>query len=118
MDIITSKEIKNFILDPTNNLDDLYDYLEKDFKNTIEGICSALYKLLLRNYDQNKSRSNYLISIIESTIDELTPEQVKHLNGCIENLNNNIVSNIKKKQRVLINEPVNRINEIHNKAAN
>ena len=118
MDIITSKEIKNFILDPTNNLDDLYDYLEKDFNNTIEGIFSALYKLLLRNYDQNKSRSNYLISIIESIIDELTPEQVKHLNGCIENLNNNIVSNIKKKERIKINEPVNRINEIHNKAAN
>lgn len=118
MDIITSKDIKNFILDPSNNLDDLYDYLDTDFNSTIEGILAALYKLLLRNYEQNKSRSDYLISILDSIVDDLSEKQVKHLNGCIETLNTNIITNIKKKQRVLINEPVNKINNIHNKAAN
>ena len=81
---ITSKDIKNFILDPTNDLDDLFDYLSNDYKSTIDGIFSALYKLLIRNYEQNKSRSDYLIKILDSIIEDGSEEELKYLNSNIQ----------------------------------
>ena len=45
METITSKTIKNFILNPTNDLDDLFDFISEDFKSTIDGLFSALYRL-------------------------------------------------------------------------
>lgn len=117
MEIKTSKEIKNFILDPTNDLDELFDYILIDYKDCIDGIIAALYKLLLRNYEQNKSRSDYLIYILDNIIEDLNNEQLKYLNLKIDELNNNIVNNTKKKQRIIIRESLNKISDIHNKAA-
>ena len=117
MMVATGKEIRNFILDPTNDLDELFDLITENSQNVIDGILSALYKLLLRNYEQNKSRSDYLIYILDNMIDEFSNEELKFLNIKIDELNNNIVNNIKKKQRVLIREPINKLNDIHNKAA-
>ncbi len=118
MKTITSKTIKNFILDPTNDLDELFDYIEIDYKSTIDGMFSALYKLLIRNYEQNKSRSDYLISILEGISDDLDVRELNYLNGSIENINNNIRSNLKKKQIIYLNQSLNRLNELHNKNAN
>lgn len=117
MEINSSKEIKNFILDPTNDLDELFDSAAIDPKNTIDGILSALYKLLLRNYEQNKSRSDYLISVLDNITDDLTNEELKYLTSKIIEFNNNIVANIKKKQRIVIKSAVNEISNIHLKAS-
>lgn len=118
MKIITSKTIKNFILNPTNDLDELFDYIEDDYKSTIDGIFSALYKLLIRNYEQNKSRSDYIINVLENLSEDLVSDQLIYLNGSIENINNNIRNNLKKKQIIPLNRTLNRLNELHNKNAN
>ena len=118
MDGMTSKEIRDYILNVENDLDELFDFIENDFKNAIDGIFSGLYRLLIRNYTQNASRVIYLIQILDIIINNLTDEEIKYLNGNIETLNTNIFNNIKKKSRILINEPINKINEIHNKASN
>ena len=81
MMVATGKEIRNFILDPTNDLDELFDLIIENSQNVIDGILSALYKLLLRNYEQNKSRSNYLIYILDNMIDEFSNEELKFLSN-------------------------------------
>ena len=43
---LDSKSIKKFILNPTNNLEEIITFLEKDFKSTIEGIFITLFPLM------------------------------------------------------------------------
>ena len=117
MEIMTSKEVKNFILDPINDLDELFDYILIDYKSCIDGILLALYKLLLRNYEQNKSRSDYLISILDNIIEDLNNEQQKYLNIKIDEINNNIINNFNKKQRIIIRDATNKISDIHKKTS-
>lgn len=115
---ITPKTIKKFILDPTNDLDNLYDYLTTDYKTTIDGLFSALYKLLIKNYSQNKSRSDYLISILDSLIVDATTEELSYLASNIRNITNNIYSNLKKKEIIKINEAITSLSDLHNKISN
>ena len=117
MEIKQGKDIKNYILDTNNDLDELFDYINEDYKATIDGILMSLYKLLIRNYEQNKSRSDYLIKILDHMIEDLDNEQLKYINIKIAEFNTNIVNNVKKKQRVTISDALNKINLIHNKAS-
>jgi len=116
---VTSKNIKSFILDPTNDLDELFEFVKEDFYNTVDGLLASLYKLLLRNCDQNKSRIEYLIVILDLIAEEAdNSDYLKYLSGKIVDFDNNVVNNIKKKQRVVIADFFNKVNDIHNKVQN
>lgn len=61
---MTSKEIKNMILNYDMSEDMLWEYLGADFKVTIVGIFNALYELLV-NYDKNQKLIYELLSTLE-----------------------------------------------------
>ena len=60
---ISSKEVKKFILE-YDDLGQLDDYIDVDFRNTIIGIFNALF-ILLKNYDKNIKLIDYLLSFLE-----------------------------------------------------
>lgn len=107
---INSKEVKKYILNVENDLEGLIDDLEEDYKNTTEGIFNALFTLM-RHYEQNKSRVQYLIRLIESTLSVKTSKELKALAGQIIDLDNK-VNALKLKDRIAIREPLNQIHEI------
>ncbi len=107
---INSKEVKKYILNVENDLEGLIDDLEEDYKNTTEGIFNALFTLM-RHYEQNKSRVQYLIHLIESTLSVKTSKELKVLTGQIIDLDNK-VNALKLKDRIAIREPLNQIHEI------
>lgn len=107
---VNSKEIKKYILNVENDLEGLIEYLEEDYQNTTAGIFNALFTLM-RHYEQNKSRVQYLIYLIESTLSVKTSKELKGLSGQIIDLDNK-VSQLKLKDRIAIREPLNQIHEI------
>lgn len=107
---VNSKEVKKYILNVENDLEGLIDDLEEDYKNTTEGIFNALFTLM-RHYEQNKSRVQYLIHLIESTLSVKTSKELKVLAGQIIDLDNK-VNALKLKDRIAIREPLNQIHEI------
>lgn len=107
---VNSKEVKKYILNVENDLEGLIDDLEEDYKNTTEGIFNALFTLM-RHYEQNKSRVQYLIHLIESTLSVKTSKELKVLTGQIIDLDNK-VNALKLKDRIAIREPLNQIHEI------
>ena len=107
---VNSKEIKKYILNVENDLEGLIEYLEEDYQNTTAGIFNALFTLM-RHYEQNKSRVQYLIYLIESTLSVKTSKELKALSGQIIDLDNK-VSQLKLKDRIAIREPLNQIHEI------
>ena len=110
---LNNKEIKKFILDTSNDLDNIIDYLEMDYQSTIDGLFSALF-VLLKNYDQNKSRVDYLFRLLEQLVEIKTIEELKIMIDPISNLNNKI-SDWSLKDRLEVNKPYQRIQEILNK---
>ena len=104
---VNSKEVKKYILNVENDLEGLIDDLEEDYKNTTEGIFNALFTLM-RHYEQNKSRVQYLIHLIESTLSVKTSKELKALAGQIIDLDNK-VNALKLKDRIAIREPLNQI---------
>ena len=107
---VNSKEIKKYILNVENDLEGLIEYLEEDYQNTTAGIFNALFTLM-RHYEQNKSRVQYLIYLIESTLSVKQSKELKGLSGQIIDLDNK-VSQLKLKDRIAIREPLNQIHEI------
>lgn len=107
---VNSKEIKKYILNVENDLEGLIEYLEEDYQNTTVGIFNALFTLM-RHYEQNKSRVQYLIYLIESTLSVKQSKELKGLSGQIIDLDNK-VSQLKLKDRIAIREPLNQIHEI------
>ena len=113
---MNNKEIKRFILDSTNNLEEIIDYIESDYQASIEGIFNALFSLL-KNYDQNKSRVDYLIHLLNQLIDLKGIDELKLMLGPIIDFNNKI-STWSLKERLSINEPYYQIEELLNKINN
>ena len=107
---VNSKEIKKYILNVENDLEGLIEYLEEDYQNTTVGIFNALFTLM-PHYEQNKSRVQYLIHLIESTLSIKSSKELKVLSGQIIDLDNK-VSQLKLKDRIAIREPLNQIHEI------
>ena len=107
---VNSKEIKKYILNVENDLEGLIEFLEEDYKNTTVGIFNALFTLM-RHYEQNKSRVQYLIHLIESTLSIKSSKELKVLSGQIIDLDNK-VNALKLKDRIAIREPLNQIHEI------
>ena len=107
---VNSKEIKKYILNVENDLEGLIEFLEEDYKNTTEGIFNALFTLM-RHYEQNKSRVQYLIHLIESTLSIKSSKELKVLSGQIIDLDNK-VNALKLKDKIAIHEPLNQIHEI------
>ena len=76
--IIGDEEVKTNILTIKDNktkqeykvkLEDVIDFLDEDYQSAIEGIFNALFSLL-KNYDQNKSRVQFLIHLLEFSFRE------------------------------------------------
>ena len=64
---LNSREIKKYIMDVSQDLEELIEYLEIDYQSTAEGVFNAIFTLM-RHYEQNKSRVDYLIDLIKSTV--------------------------------------------------
>lgn len=107
---LNSKNIKKFIIDAKNDLELLMDYLEQDYQATIEGIFNAIFTLI-RHYDQNKSRVDYLILLLEGLIEIKSVEDLKKMEGPIMDFNNK-VSLWRLKEQMSIAEPYKRIQNL------
>lgn len=114
MDIIKSKFVKGFIMDPSNDLEEIVDFLEVDFKETIAGIFNALFTLL-RHYSQNQSRVDYLVDLLEQLVEIKSIDELQNFIGPIQDFDNKILENFKLKQRIAIQKPYNRINDLFSK---
>lgn len=110
-EVINSKAIKKYILDVSNDLDDIIEYLDIDYKNTIEGIFNAIFTLM-RHYEQNKSRIDYLISMVEASISLKPSSELKYLTGPIIDLQNKINDNFKLKNKIIVRDAMLRVQEI------
>lgn len=108
--MIDNKIVKRYILNSTNDLDEILNYLDKDFKATIEGIFNALFPLM-KLYDQNKGRVDYLLGILEQLIEIKPTTDLVFLLGPITDLDNKI-SKLPLKDRIKLNEPYKRITTI------
>lgn len=113
---MNNKEIKKFILDATNNLEDIINFLDEDYQSAIEGIFNALFSLL-KNYDQNKSRVQYLIHLLEQLIEVKGIDELKMMLGPITDFNNKI-SSWQLKDRLSISKPYQQIGELLNQINN
>lgn len=111
--LMNNKEVTEFILNSTNNLEELIHFLEINHTSTIEGIINALYPLL-KNYDQNKSRVQYLLHLLEQLVEIEHTSELKSMTKPIENLND-LISNWGLKQRISISKPYQQIQEIQNR---
>lgn len=107
---VNSKEIKKYVLNVENDLEGLTEFLEEDYKNTTEGIFNALF-ILMHHYDQNKTRVQQLIHLIEITLLGKTSKELKGLTNQIINFDSK-VNTLKLKDRIVIREPINQIHEI------
>lgn len=116
--MIDSKTVKKFILNPTNDLEELLNYLDENYKATIEGIFNALFPLL-KLYDQNMGRVDYLLKILEQLVEIKMSDELTFLIGPITDLDNKI-NKLTTKQRMALNTPYQRIkrivDEIHKKS--
>ena len=108
---ITNKEIKKYILN-YNDLEELFCYLDIEFKETIEGIINSLF-ILLKNYDKNKLQVEYLLFILKEQLATRTPDELKVLIGPIIDFQNK-VSALKVKERIKIKSPCFEIQNIFN----
>jgi len=108
--MLDSKTIKKFILVSTNDLEELLNYLDLDFRATIEGIFNALFPLL-KLYDQNMGRVDYLLKILEQVVLVKPVSELLFLLGPITDLDNKINS-LAIKSRIQMNEPYQRIKRI------
>ena len=86
---ISSKEIKKYILN-YNDLDSLFDYLNLNYKETIDGIFNALY-ILLKNPDKNKNQIEYLILVLKEQLNRNSILELKKLIGPIIDFQNNVL---------------------------
>ena len=100
--ILNSKEIKKYILDSSSDLEEVISYLEEDYPSTIEGIFNAIFTLM-RHYDQNRSRVDYLLNLVEGSISLVSGAEIKFLSGSIIDLNHKI-SNWKLKDQIKVRE--------------
>ena len=114
---VTSKNIKNYILDPSNDLDELIDFYDYNSKFCIEGIFNALF-ILLKHYEQNKSRVNYLVTIVEELIEVKNIDEVKYFLGPIKDINNKINNIFSVKEKVSIRDIRIRLESMQNKINN
>ena len=108
--MIDNKSVKRYILNSTNDLDEILNYLDQDFKATIEGIFNALFPLM-KLYEQNKGRVDYLLGILEQLIEIKPTTDLVFLLGPITDLDNKI-SKLPLKDRIKLNEPYKRITTI------
>ena len=110
--IMDYKEVRDFIVDSSNDLEELITFLEVDHFSTVEGIINALYPLL-KNYEQNKSRVQYLLHLLEQLVEIENAVELKPMIKPIEDLNH-LISNWGLKQRISISKPYQQIQEIQN----
>ena len=108
---LTSKYIKNYILN-YEELNKIEEFLEIDFKETIEGIMNALY-ILTKNYDKNKKIIDTLIDILKEEIKSKKTEELHLLIGPIIDYQNKI-SKFPIKERIKIKEISLEIQNIFN----
>ena len=108
---LTSKQIKNYILD-YEDLNKIEKFLEIDFKETVEGIMNALY-ILSKNYDKNKNIINSLINILKEELETKNTEELHLLIGPIIDYQNKI-SKFPIKERIKIKDITLEIQNIFN----
>ena len=108
--MIDSKMVKRYILNSTNDLNEVLMFLDRDFKATIEGIFNALFPLM-KLYDQNKGRVDYLLVILEQFVEVAPNNELVFLLGPIADLDNKI-SKLAIKDKISLNEPYRRITKI------
>ncbi len=111
MEGFTSKEIKKLILE-YNDLGQLDDYIDVDFRNTVIGIFNALF-ILLKNYDRNIKLIDYLLTFLENIVSVRSVDELKLLIGPIIDLQNK-VSSFKLKDRIKIKNVSYRVQNIFN----
>ena len=102
--------ISRFILDSTNDLDRVLEYLECNFEETIEGICEALFELL-KLYHQNQGRVDYLFQLLEQIIDMKDVASLKILNAPLVELDNRLKL-LELKQQVKIYDGYRQLKEL------
>ena len=119
MKYLTSKEIKKHILN-YNDLDVLYEYLEINYKETIEGIMNALF-ILAKNQSQNKQLIDDLLWILKSELINKNSEYLKKMIGPIIDFQNK-TTRLNIKERIMMKktsiELQSLFNEIHIKINN
>lgn len=105
------KEIEKYILG-NEELNELKFYLETEPTTTLNAIFKSLYTLL-KKYDklENKYKVESLINFLEHTIKENEINEPQILISLIIELKNKI-ANFKTKQKILINDPWSRINNL------
>ncbi len=100
MQKITSKEIKNYILNH-NDLDILFEYIDNYYKETIEGILNALF-ILMKHPEINKEDIEYLLFILKEQLKRESTSELKKLIGPIVDLQNKINDKFNLKERIKI----------------
>lgn len=100
-------EIKNLILDPTKDLDELLIFLEHDFEEVIAGIFEALF-LLEKLYEQNQGRVDYLIDLLVQLIDIKGIDELKLMNYFFIDYDNKI-RELEIRERLKVNKPYQRM---------
>lgn len=113
MKVITSKEIKKYILDPTNNLDNLFDYINTNYKETLEGILNALF-ILMKHPEKNQKDIEYLIEIIKEQVKRDSIEELKKMIGPMIDLQNKTNNNLNIKERIKIKKHTSKLQNIFN----
>lgn len=112
MEITTSKEVKKFILDPSHDLEELFDGLDEEYMVVVEGIFNALF-ILVKNYSQNKSRADYLVCILEELVELKCSSDLKKMIGPIIDFQNKI-NGLSLKNKILVKEISIRVQNIFN----
>lgn len=110
---MNANEVKEFIINANNDLTNIITFLDNDFKETIKGIFDAIYPLI-KVYDQNKSRVDYLFKIVEQVIEIKPTNELNCILSSIVDLNNKI-DNMTLSKRLPIIEPYQRIKKMLDK---
>lgn len=110
MEVITKNKIKRFILDSSNDVEDLLEFLETDSDEVVTGMIEALF-ILMKLYDQNKEKTDYLINLLDQLIEIKTTEELKEINSHLIELDNKIKL-LKLKQRIKITQPYQKLKQL------
>lgn len=109
--IDNTQDIKDFIIDSSNDLNEINLFLENEFKTTIKVIFDVLF-ILLKQYGQNKKRTDELISFLEHLIEKVPISKLSYFVAPFRGFERKIEHDFKLKQKRAIKKPYLQIHNI------
>lgn len=115
---MSSKEIRDIILDYNYSQEIIEEYLQEDFNTTISGICNALFYLL--KFKNNISINNNLIKNLLILLEDITETEnnrknLKKIDSELKYLENKCSKYIEQNQKTMITTEINHILNIKRK---